>query len=254
MIDLHVHILPGLDDGPKDEDAFLAMARAAVDDGITDVIATPHHMNGIYETPPDDVRVAVDWANDRLDREGIPLRLHPGHELAVHDRLMETLRSGNFLALGGAGRYVLLELRDPIPETFDRLLYEVRLMGFLPVIAHAERYPTFQREPNRLYRFVKNGALVQLTAGSILGIFGKEAQKWSLRFFEHRLVHFVASDAHKDTGARGFLMTKAYQFLAERYGPAEAETIRDNARRLLEGRPVFVEEPERIRVGWKFFR
>lgn len=254
MIDIHAHILPGIDDGAKEEEDLLEMARSAVADGITDIIATPHHMNGVYVNPPDHVLSAVAWVNARLEREAIPIRVHPGQEVTVHEDFLQNLRSGSLLPLGGRGRYVLIELRDPIPESLGRLLYEIRVAGYVPIIAHAERYQTFLREPNRLYRFVKNGALAQATAGSFLGHFGKEIQKWTYRFMAHRLIHFIASDAHKPSGARGFHLRAAYRALVEREGGAYANFIKENAHRLLSGKSVTVEEPEKIEKRWIFFR
>jgi len=195
VVDLHCHLLPGLDDGPTSMPEALAMARVAAASGTTTIVATPHidHRWGVR--PRDLPRRGAALA-DALRQEGIELELHTSGEIAI-PRLAD-LSSDELDGLRlGHGRYLLLE--SPLSLTdadFDVLLLKVQERGEPIVLAHPERCPLFQREPERLARCVEAGMLCSITAGSLRGDFGERVRRFSLEILSEGLVHDLASDAH----------------------------------------------------------
>lgn len=195
MIDLHCHILPGIDDGADDIPTALAMARMAVADGVHTIAATPH-VSPRYPLDPGAVEEGVERLNAVFAREDVPLLVERGAELAATSLTEiddEDLRP---LALGG-GDCVLVE-SPYVSEVafFEQLVFDLQLRGFRPVLAHPERSPMFHRGPDRLSGLVARGALCSITAGSMAGTFGATVRKFTLALLREGLVHDVASDAH----------------------------------------------------------
>ena len=200
MIDLHSHILPGLDDGSPDLETSLGMARLAVAEGISTMVATPH-VNSTYPLDAATIGVAVGSLNAELVRAEIPLAVLPGAEIAtpeMSDLADEDLRP---LCLAG-GSCVLVESPYAGGATFlDEILFDLDVRGFRPLLAHPERSPTFQRDPDKLARLVERGVLACVNAGSLAGRFGTSAKRSAIKLARLGLVHAVASDAH-DLGRR----------------------------------------------------
>lgn len=196
MIDLHTHILPGIDDGAQTLDDALEMARAFVADGVTTIAATPH-VRDDFPTSADVMLSAIDTLREALDEDGIPLTVLPGAELAVDwiPRLNEAeLRR---LTLAGSGRYILVETPYygwPV-ELVEQLL-GLRLAGFAPVLAHPERNGEVQQTPSLVAPLVRGGTIVQVTAASLDGRLGERCRETALHLVAAGLVHMVASDAH----------------------------------------------------------
>lgn len=246
MIDIHTHILPGVDDGAKDLATAVAMAREAEAEGIYVIVATPHHRNGVYVNEREDVERAVDALNEALRQEGVNVRVLPGQEVHVYGEVVDDVRAGRLLTIGGGGRYVLLELpHDHVPRFVDQMVYDLAVAGFVPVIPHPERNRQIREEPNHLYQLVKRGALTQLTAASVAGLFGKEVQKLCRQLVEHQLVHLIASDAH-GPGKRGVHIAEAYEVLRAWTDDETAESFLQNAAAVVEGRDIYVPEPQKI--------
>ena len=196
VIDLHTHILPGIDDGARTLDDALEMAHAFVADGVTTIAATPH-VRDDFPTSADVMLRAVDTLQQVLDEEGIPLVVLPGAELAIdwiprlHDAELRRL------TLAGSGRYILVE--TPYfgwPVGLVEQLLELRVAGFTPVLAHPERNGVVQQTPSLLAPLVHGGTLVQVTAASLDGRFGKLCRQTALHLVAAGLAHMVASDAH----------------------------------------------------------
>lgn len=196
MIDLHTHILPGLDDGAATLEESLDLARACVEDGVLLAAATPH-VRDDYPTDADTMERLVAEVRLALEREGIDLRLRGGGEIALDwlDRLpLDELRR---FGLGGNPRYLLLEFPYvgwPLP--LADLVFRLRAAGITPVLAHPERNPDVQAAPMRLRPLVENGALVQVTAASLDGRLGGAARETGMELVRSGLAHMIASDAH----------------------------------------------------------
>ena len=195
MIDLHTHVLPGIDDGPATMEGSLELARAAAGEGTATLVATPHVSWG-YQTLAAVMREGVKAVNEALQEAEIEVTVAPGAEIA-HDSLPrlddEELRG---LTLG-AGPNVLLEAPlGPVGREFEQAFDELRERGFGVVIAHPERCPSFHREPERVAQLVKRGALCSVTASAFTGRFGKQVRALAERLLAGELVHDVASDTH----------------------------------------------------------
>jgi protein-tyrosine phosphatase len=197
VIDLHNHILPGLDDGPQELEGSLALARAAVAAGVRTIVATPH-IDHIYEVSPTDIPAAVDALSAELAREEIGLQIVPGGEVSL-TRLNDLDEEDRTAVQLGDGPFLMLEA--PYATTaldFDLQAYRLRLQGQHVLLAHPERSPLFQREPDRLVRLVEAGVLCSMSAGSIAGEFGRRVRAFAVRLLGDGLIHNVSSDAHDD--------------------------------------------------------
>jgi len=244
MIDIHCHILPSLDDGAQTMEDAVAMAKQAVRQGITAVVATPHYADGIHWNEASIVHQSVKQLKDVLAAQDIPLQVLPGQEVRVFGALVEELQSGTTIPMAQSP-YLLLELpASQIPDKLDDLIYELQLRGVTAVIAHPERNRAFLRQPDRLLELVERGALCQLTARSVLGSAGKSIQTFSLQLCKRNLIHFLASDAH-DCGRRGFQLQEAYEELRRQVGNEHCNYYITNAERLIEGKAIEPLEPIR---------
>ena len=250
MIDIHSHILPGLDDGAAEEGESLEMARIAVSDGVTTMIATPHYDHPHFGTDVARADAARARLIQLLERDGIPLRIEPGGEITLSAHTRDSLGAGR-LPLLAAGPYFLLELSDPPPPRFEHELFEMRLRGYHPILAHVERERTFQQSPELLHRLVSQGALCQVTAMSVTGRFGRRAERAARAFLERRLVHFIGSDAH-GSGRRPPGLRAAVAIAASILGGHEAAMalVDGNPAHVLRGDELEVEPPRPPRKGW----
>ncbi|HIV68491.1 MAG TPA: hypothetical protein IAA32_06460 [Candidatus Butyricicoccus stercorigallinarum] len=201
MIDLHCHILPGVDDGAQTEQQALEMARMAVRAGVHTVAATPHtNIAGVFENyASDELDARFDAFRALLRRENVPLRLVTGAEIYADGDLVDLLQRGRVPTLGGT-RYPLVEFSfHDRPARVLRVLQELLDAGYTPVIAHPERYVFVQRDPRGLVPlFADMGCVLQINKGSPLGRFGDSCLRVSRWMLERGLVHLAASDAHRD--------------------------------------------------------
>jgi protein-tyrosine phosphatase len=195
VIDIHAHVLPGVDDGPKSPDESIDMLRAAADCGVTDVVATPH-MSLSAESSIETYEALVEYTNSRLRHAGLPVAVHCGGEIRVRPELLEFLDSSQY-GLGGS-RFVLLELTGGVrPPNFAQLLGRIHRRGFRVILAHAERYSFVQQDVNAAGALVGNGVLIQVNTGSIAGKASAGEHRTAIDLLSRGLVHFIASDAHE---------------------------------------------------------
>ena len=261
MIDCHSHILPGLDDGARNTKACLDMCHRAIEDGVTHVIATPHHGNGLYTTAPETVQRMVDKLNDYITKQSLPLTIHPGCEAHLSPQLLESVEAGQTQTICG-GPYLLLELPvQELPIGLEQFVFNLIVRDIQPIIAHPERIDAVQRNPEVLLSLVRSGALVQLTGMSITGEFGPEAQTCAETLLTRRMVHIIASDAHS-LNRRPPVLSEAVEAAAEILGSeAEArEMVFDIPARVLRGEPFDPPTPFEVlppppkRGFWSFMR
>jgi protein-tyrosine phosphatase len=224
MIDVHFHCLPGIDDGPRHWDDAIELCRTAGRQGTRTIVATPH----VLRSP---------WLNeDRAERSALVAKLNDlvggepaiveGCEYSISSEVLDLIRlpEGPLVGLNGS-RHLLIEFTtSALPRDVDFLFHELIVGGSVPVIAHPERHPVFAASPEKLKRLVDLGAKAQLTAGSILGDFGRDAEKASRKFLEADLIFVVASDAHNLT-RRPPRLAAAYERLRATYGEATAEGL-----------------------------
>ena len=238
MIDLHCHILPAVDDGAATLQASLAMSEQAIEQGITHLLCTPHHNNGRYENEKSSVIAAVHHLQNALDERNLPLTLLEGQEVRVTGELITAIEKDHLLFTDITDTYLLLEFpTQDVPVFSESLFFELRTLGKVPVIVHPERNAIFREDPNRLIPFLEMGCLAQLTAPSIVGIFGKQIQKTAYEMVTHNLVQMVASDAHGVTKRR-FYLKEAYEIIEQEWGKEKVLQMQQDARDLINGDEV----------------
>lgn len=224
MIDLHCHILPGIDDGAADLPVSLAMARASVDDGVSIIACTPHILPGLYHNAGPEIRTAVQQLQDVLDQEGIPLRLVTGADVHMVPDLVDGLRSGRILSLADS-RYVLVEPPHHIaPPQLEEFFFGLLVAGVVPILTHPERLTWISQRYDTIQRLVQAGVWMQITSGSLTGAFGRTAQYWADRMLDEGCVHILATDAH-DTKRRPPDLSRGRELAAARVGAEEAEHL-----------------------------
>lgn len=226
MIDIHCHILPGVDDGSESLEESLAMARQAVQDGIRHIVVTPH-FNDKFRVERSEVLAATAALQNELDRVGIGIRLHPGSEVRLEDanRFEEDLRQGAFCFLNDNGRHLLLEQRwhsyhPQTPEVVRRLITR----GIIPIVPHPERHFFFREEAGLLEELLAAGAWTQVSVDSLLGANGPEARDFARLLLDRNQAHTLATDAHNVT--RKPNLSEGFRIVREGWGNARAEEIR----------------------------
>ena len=221
MIDLHCHMLPGIDDGAPDLAVALAMARCAAADGITTTACTPHIYPGLYENTKAGILAAVTSLQAQLDVEGIPLKLSSGADTHLTPTLLADIRAGRIPMLGGS-RYFLLEPPHHVaPPRFEESVFNLLTAGIIPVITHPERLTWIETHYEIFGRLSRNGAWMQVTAGSVTGRFGPRPRYWAERMLDEGLVDILATDAHH-IDQRPPLLAEAREAAALRLGEEEA--------------------------------
>jgi len=224
MVDIHHHLLPGLDDGAKDIETSVAMAKLAVADGITHIVCTPH-ANGVYAFDPAVNRAKTSDLRARLAEEQIPLTLGSGCDFHLSfDNVNRAKQEPTRFSINGMG-YLLVEIPDyGLPPQLAETFYELQLAGLTPILTHPERNPTLQKEPGRLKDWLRAGVLIQVTADSLTGHKGKAAERMALQLIEDRWVHFLASDAHNTT-SRPPRMREAHDLVASKFDVSYAHAL-----------------------------
>lgn len=250
MIDIHSHILPGLDDAPAEMETVVEMLALAELDGIEHIVATPHFAPGIHTPSADEARARVSEVRARAEEAGLAIRVSVAHEVRAGAGIFDRLRRGELLAYDENQRYLLLELPgNDVPEWAGQLIYELKTSDVVPVLAHPERNLAIIRNPVMLYDLVVRGCLVQVTAGSVLGVFGGGPRQVTELLLQHDLVHAVASDAHNDAD-RAPVLSHARTVIGRLIGEKAAAPLFDaNPRRIVEGSDFYVPEPKRPGAG-----
>lgn len=235
MIDLHCHILPGVDDGAENIEASIAMAEQAVSQGITHILCTPHHNNGKYTNPKSEVISLVASLQAELDKRSLSLTVLEGQEVRITGDLIEDIRNDKILFTDLEDTYILIEFPTmEVPSYTEQVFFELLQMGKVPVIVHPERNAHFRKDPNNLIPFLEMGCLAQLTAPSYVGVFGKDIQKTAKIMVDHNLVQMIASDAH-GVNKRSFYLKEAYDAVADNYGTEKVSLMRQVAKDLVNG-------------------
>jgi protein-tyrosine phosphatase len=221
LIDLHSHLLPGIDDGAKDLVTSLAMARVAVADGITTIACTPHILPGVYNNSGPAIRQAVARLAESIAKAGIPITLVTGADVHIAPDLDVQLRDGRALTLNNS-RYLLLEPpHHVLPPRLEDLIFELQAAGYVPILTHPERLSWVEGRYDLIRRLVSSSVLMQITAGSVMGRFGRGPLYWAERMLDEGLCHLLATDAH-NTEQRAPRMAEARDVVAQRLGDDEA--------------------------------
>jgi protein-tyrosine phosphatase len=232
MIDLHCHMLPGIDDGAHSLDMALKMAQMAVDDGITMTACTPHIYPGLFENTAEGINSACRKFQQDLDNAGIPLKLTYGADIQIVPDLVEGLSSGRLPTLHGSHYFLFEPPHHVAPPRMLDLVYDALASGYVPIITHPERLTYIDEEYSTFVEAARMGAWLQLTGGSLLGGFGGRVQKITERFLKGGMSHLLASDAHN-------LKNRTPQ-LREARDAAALLVGEEEATRLVQDRPLAV--------------
>jgi protein-tyrosine phosphatase len=235
MFDIHCHILPGLDDGAKTMEDSLAMAEDAIADGITHVVGTPHSST---EHKFDFARVTA--ARKALQEAlGERLTIATGCDFHLNPENLAMIRKNPPPFCINQKDYLLVEFNEfSIPAWMDQTLHELQIAGLRPIVTHPERNNILRAQPERLNSWVRIGCYVQITAGSLAGVFGEGAKEDAWAWMERGLVHFVASDAHNMT-RRPLKLSFAYEAISQQHGEEKARALLiDNPKAAFEGAPL----------------
>ena len=225
MIDIHHHLLPGLDDGARNLDMSLAMVEMAIADGITHIACTPHASHSYYFDPEHNATLFAELQDAVNKRFGEQITLGLGCDFhLMFDNIEDAQRHPTRYTINGHN-YLLVEFPDSsispnTPQTF----YQLSLSGMTPIITHPERNPILARQPERMAEWLKAGALIQITAGSLSGRFGQAAEQAAFWLLDHQWVHFLATDAH-NTQSRPPQLRPAFDRVAQQYDLATAERL-----------------------------
>jgi protein-tyrosine phosphatase len=252
VIDIHSHVLPGIDDGPDTVEGSLALARAVAHSGVQTLVATPH-VSWRYPNDADTIARLVRDLNERLQAEGVALEIRSGAEIAMTRAAEIEPAQLPRLTLGGSP-WLLVECPfTPVASGMDALVYDLQRQGHRVVLAHPERCPAFHRDRRALEAMVRAGALVSITAGSLIGSFGGEVRRFSMELLHEELVHNVASDTHdpvrRPPGMRAELEQAGLQELTQ-------WLTYDVPAAILDGEPiplrpeVTLPDPARTKRGW----
>ncbi|WP_409302885.1 tyrosine-protein phosphatase [Peribacillus sp. SCS-155] len=248
MIDIHCHILPGVDDGAQSINESIEMAKIAISEGITSIIATPHHRNGKYENTKHAILSKVDELNEVLKQQSLSLQILPGQEPRIYGEMLECYQNGELLTLNNTYKYLFIEFpSNHVPRYTDQLLYDIQMEGLIPIIVHPERNQEIIENPDILYQLVKKGALTQITASSMVGYFGKKISKFTNQLIGANLAHFISSDAHNVSNRR-FMFSESLDLVEKQYGTDMVYFFIENAELLVKGNAIYKEIPQKVKV------
>ncbi|MBQ7943440.1 MAG: hypothetical protein IJ326_05185 [Lachnospiraceae bacterium] len=238
FVDMHCHILPGVDDGAMDVAQSQKMLRMAAKEGICEIVTTPHYKasKSRKNVSSTKVKQLVEELQQWLDNENIPIHLYTGNEILYNYEIDNLLEAHNVCSLADSF-YVLIEFSPKDEYTYIKNgVQKVLMAGYVPLIAHIERYDALRKRTERIEELIEMGAYMQVNAGSITGRGGWMTKRCVLRWIKQELIHVVATDAHDDVD-RVPALAKAAQIVEKKYGSGTAKQLFCmNPRRIIEGK------------------
>ena len=253
MVDLHCHLLPGIDDGSKSMEISLRMAREATENGVTHALLTPHHMNGRYVNHKQDVIQQTKEFQKQINAHDIPLTVFPGQEVRINGQLLEALDKDDILFADTAGKYMMLEFPDDdVPHYTNQIIFDLQQRGIIPIIVHPERNTKIMAKPDLIYRLLEKGCLSQITASSYVGTFGKKVETFSRQLIAAGQGYVFASDAH-DLPGRKYEMRQAFEKMQHDFDQELVDRYQRNARLIINGESVPLNDLRTINKRRKFF-
>lgn len=254
MIDIHSHILYDVDDGSKSLADSLEILKKAEKVGFTDVILTPHYIEGYYENKKSIIKNKIQDLKKEVYENDIIVELHQGNEILLTQKTPELLEKGTISTLGNS-RYVLFEL--PFSNKMldlEQIIFKIKSLGFIPVLAHPERYAYIQENPNELIKIIQRGVFVQCNYGSFVGQYGKSAKRTVELLLENRLIHFMGTDTHR----QGYVYDNMNQIIKSMSDIVNDDKYIDditcnNAKKILNDLEIYVECPDSIKRKKKVF-
>ncbi|KGP75334.1 histidinol phosphatase [Desulfosporosinus sp. Tol-M] len=239
MIDIHSHILPGLDDGSKNMAETLGIVRQLHEAGFKTLIATPHVLEGRDFLSPAEILAATEQVRQAVTEAGIPVDILPGAENYIFPDLIKWVRAGKLLTLGNTGKYILIEFPMlEIPLYTDQVFFELQVQGITPVLAHPERYRDLTEQPERILAWARKGILLQLDLRSLSGHYGPQARQLAEIMLSSDLIHVIGSDVHHASSSESTYL-EGLQSVRKIAGETRyQELTRLNPQTVLEGNPL----------------
>ncbi len=238
MIDLHTHFIPNVDDGSDSMEESVRMAQAAVEEGVSHAVLTPHHNRYWVTNEKDKVLRLTKKVEQAIEDANIPLTVSPSQEIRMNKEFLDELFAGNYLPLDEEGKYYLVEFSwKDFPPFARSYLEEMIAADLIPVIAHPERQRAFLDDPKLLPQLIEMGCIAQITATSIIGGYSEEVEEAAHQMMRDNLIHTIASDAHNTT-ERPFNLQEALVVLEKEYGASYKDNLVNNARRIFESQPI----------------
>ena len=249
MIDVHSHILSGIDDGAKSIEISLEMLRIAAESGTTDIIATPHVNRGGVIPHWSDINTKTELLRQKAQEAAIPINIYSGAEVELNYDALQLFKEGSHDYCLAGSRYILVELTSQSqPEQVEGLLYEVMLRGFIPILAHAERYERIMAQPAKILKWMHHGTLLQCNAGSFMGCFGSHVKKMAELLLYNHMVTFIGSDGHNTTSRNTNLHKTEQTIIQLDHGRTDTVTAcAHNAAKILQNSSIYPVLPEQ----WK---
>lgn len=233
IIDIHNHILPGLDDGAGNLQEAARMCLLAVSEGIRTIVATPHYHLGIQAAGPEKREQALQLLEEEIERLGLKLEIYRGNEIYYSPQAMEDLKEKKARTMG-SGKYILMEFSPKAEYSYIRQGIGFAVSeGYRPIIAHAERYGEIAKDKDCVSELIEMGGYIQINASGVLGTSGRKIKRICREMLKDELVHFVATDAH-DLKKRAPRIQKCADYIITKYGAAYGKRLLiDNPRKML---------------------
>lgn len=252
MIDVHNHILVDVDDGPKNIEESINLIKQAHSEGITDIVATPHHLHPRYDNNIQAVKEKLEELHNNEVIKQLGINLYPGQEIRVTDQIIDDINNGKIEGINNS-KYLLLEFpSNEVPHYSHKLFYELQTKGYVPIIAHPERNKAIAENLDILFDLVNGGALSQITSSSLLGDFGRKVKKISLQMIDNNLTHFVASDAH-NSSVRPFVMEKLFREKSLKTYYEDLERFMENGKAVINDERISKHQPTQEYKQKKWF-
>lgn len=256
MIDIHSHIIFGVDDGSKSIEDSIEMILEAEEVGFTDIIATPHYMESAYEVPKNEIKEKMDNIINILKENNVKVNIHQGNEIYITNNIVDLLEN-NLASTMSNSKYVLFETPMNVePLNLLDVVYSLLENKKIPIIAHPERYEFIQKDPNKLIDLIENGVLFQSNYGSVIGQYGKEAQKTVIKLLQSNFIHFMGTDTHRPNSVYT-RVPKAIEELKKILPENVVEEITtQNERKILNNEDIEIKKPVPIKQSLfdKFFK
>lgn len=250
MVDMHSHILPGVDDGSRDSEETYKMLTEAYDAGFTKVISTSHYYLGYYEEDENTRKAYIDTINNKLQGMQCNLQICIGSEIFITNEIVNLLKEQKASSINGT-KYVLFETAFGLkPQNLKDVIYSLMSNNYIPIIAHPERYSYVQKNPNVLLELIDLGVLFQSNFGSIIGQYGKEAKKTVKLLLKNNFIHFLGTDAHRKNTIYTAI-PQALESLKEIISEEELEELTTiNPNLVLENKEINIKRPTKIKKGF----
>ena len=249
MIDIHNHLLNNVDDGARDVIESITSLKLAEEAGFTDIILTPHYIENYYENSIERMEPKIDELKTKLRDNGVDISVHMGNEVYISDSIVKLMENGEVCTLAGSA-YFLFELpqKNKILN-LNGIIEQIKEQGCIPVLAHPERYLFVQQNPNVLKDFIKNGVIMQSNYGSIIGQYGKEAQKTIIKMLKSNMVHILGTDTHRSGYIYSHFDKVKKEFLKYVSEEKFIELTELNPEYILQNKMIKVDEPKKVKKG-----